>query len=361
MFSSQPPLSFNFAIQRSRHSFFERFGLFVCLGVSCAGLSFTPALRAATPIPACYGDVIVWDTITIDVRQDAQPGDYYAWARSTGQDGSNVSFVIHLDSNLSYTLSPSLVGYYYGTKYWVVETHYYAPPTSFTIEMPVGQTYQNASVDADSPVELGARTDCNTRQTGPYEEHASVRIRLGSADAPPANTPARPSDSNSEKPDDDNTDCGRCCEGGPMAKYFFHLLLASLHIEDTPISFKPPRGSAIDFQVAYNQRETQPDNFDYTNFGKQWTFNWLSYITDDPSSPYADASVYVRGGGTEVYTGFNSDTQSYAADPQSRAILVRTSFGLAYEKDFPDGSKRNLFGERWLNDQTAAVLPNEYC
>ena len=156
---------------------------------------------------------------------------------------------------------------------------------------------------------------------------------------PPGSSPdcVRPTDDDDTKDDDDNTDCGG---GGPMARYFFHLMLASLHIEDTPIAYKAGRGPDIEFKVAYNEREAnQPELFDYSNFGSRWTFNWLSYVTDDPSNPSANASVYVRGGGTEVYSGFDSPTQSYAPDPQSQAVLVRTDSGLYYEKRFRDGSK----------------------
>jgi len=124
-----------------------------------------------------------------------------------------------------------------------------------------------------------------------------------------------------------------------MAAYSIHLLLASLHLEDTPISYVPPRGPRLDFTVIYNQREAnQPAPFPFSNFGSKWTFNWLSYVTDDPTDPAADADVYVRGGGTEIYTGFNSVTQSFTADKQSMAVLVRTS-SASCEKRFPDGSK----------------------
>jgi RHS repeat-associated protein len=143
-------------------------------------------------------------------------------------------------------------------------------------------------------------------------------------------------DPNKTTPNDPNTGCP---EGAPMASYSIHLMLASLHIEDTPISYHSPRGPATGFKVVYNQREAnQPSTFSFCNLGPKWTFNWLSYVTDDPASPSANATVYVRGGGTETYTGFNSGTQSYAPEPQSMAVLVRTS-STSYEKRFPDGSK----------------------
>lgn len=52
----------------------------------------------------------------------------------------------------------------------------------------------------------------------------------------------------------------------------------------------------------------------------------------------ADVSVYVRGGGTERYTGFDNGSQQYLPDAQSQAVLVRTS-PTSYEKRYRDGSK----------------------
>jgi RHS repeat-associated protein len=149
-----------------------------------------------------------------------------------------------------------------------------------------------------------------------------------------------PSDENQTKGCDANTQCSDCKKNEPMARYSMHLLLASLHIEDTPISYNSPRGPSTDLKVVYNQREAnQPNTFNYSNLGPKWTFGWLSYVTDDgPGAPSVNPRVYVRAGGTEVFGGFVSATQSYAPDKQTLAVLVRTS-NSTYEKRFPDGSK----------------------
>ena len=148
----------------------------------------------------------------------------------------------------------------------------------------------------------------------------------------------QPPDANT-KPCDrkEGGDQGGCCA---MARYSAHAMLASLNVEDTPVRYSPPRGPAIDFTVTYNQRETQqPQTFTYSNLGPKWTFNWLSYVTDDPNNPSADAVVYVPGGGAENYSGFDPGSQTYQPDPQSHAVLARTS-PTSYEKRFPDGSKQ---------------------
>jgi RHS repeat-associated protein len=130
-----------------------------------------------------------------------------------------------------------------------------------------------------------------------------------------------------------------------MALYTAHAMLASLNIEDTPIHYAPPRGPSLDVTVTYSQRESQqPATFNYSNLGPKWTFNWLSYVTDDPNNSAANATVYLPRGGVEGYSGFNSGTQSYSADPQSHAVLVRTS-STTYERRLPDGSKQ-IFGPK---------------
>ena len=166
----------------------------------------------------------------------------------------------------------------------------------------------------------------------PVTRHGSVVVTIG---------PVPESNENETKECDLKTGCsGSGCSKEPMAKYSIHLMLASLHIEDTPISYNSPRGPSTDFKVVYNQREAnQPANFDHSNLGPKWTFNWLSYVTDEgPGDPTDNPTVYVRGGGTEVFDGFDPLTQSYAPDRQTLAVLVRMPDG-TYEKRFPDGSK----------------------
>jgi RHS repeat-associated protein len=141
----------------------------------------------------------------------------------------------------------------------------------------------------------------------------------------------------------DATAGGNMCPGGSadtqgMARYTVHSMLVSLHIEDTPVGYTPPRGPAAKFTVSYNERESQqPATFDYSNLGPKWTFNWLSYVTDDPATQRPTAAVYVPGGGAEFYS-FNSTTQTFAPHPQSHATLVKVNTS-TYERRFADGSK----------------------
>jgi len=133
------------------------------------------------------------------------------------------------------------------------------------------------------------------------------------------------------------------CDSRGMAIYNMHLLLVSLHIEDTPISFTPPRGPTINLTVTYNQREAnQPANFNYSNFGSKWTFNWLSYLTDNGTNAPGDVQYYVDGGGTETFT-YNPATTNFNVQWRDQAVLTRLSL-TNYQMTFPDGSRR-IFGQ----------------
>ena len=132
-------------------------------------------------------------------------------------------------------------------------------------------------------------------------------------------------------------DQSSCCG---MATYSMHSMLVSLNITDIPVGYDPPYGPSVGFQVTYSQREAgQPSNFNYSNLGAKWTFNALSYITDDPAAP-AVASQFVAGGGTVRFSGYDSATQTFAPQYDYQSVLQRTSTApLRYEHTYPDGSK----------------------
>lgn len=133
---------------------------------------------------------------------------------------------------------------------------------------------------------------------------------------------------------------GGCSPCNGMAEWNFHTMLIALNIVDTPVGYTPPRGPAVNFTVTYNERDSfQPAVFSYWNLGRKWTSDWLSYITDHPSNPTADARLYVRGGGQETYTNFNAGLQQYGTQLRSRSVLVRLST-TSYERRMPDGSKQ---------------------
>jgi len=128
-------------------------------------------------------------------------------------------------------------------------------------------------------------------------------------------------------------------KGKRMAVSRVHLMLVNLNLIDAPVGYAPPVGPAIEFTVRYNHREAfQPSTFTYANFGPKWTCDWVSYITDNPQSPSADVNYYVRGGGTRIFNGFNTNSQRFAPQSREQSRLTRTG-AESYEMVSPDGSK----------------------
>ncbi len=138
-----------------------------------------------------------------------------------------------------------------------------------------------------------------------------------------------------------------CCPeencGGGMAAYKVNLMLVNLHVWDSPVGYQPPVGPRMHFVVNYNQREVfQPQLPEYSNLGPKWTFNWFSYVEDDPSNPAQALNTYLRGGGQETYTGMTSTIRTSATHYESRAYLTRTvdasNQTTGYKRYLPDGS-----------------------
>ncbi len=126
-----------------------------------------------------------------------------------------------------------------------------------------------------------------------------------------------------------------------MPVYWFKSLLASLHIQDTPVGYTPPVGPAVKTTISYNEREAdQPATFDSYNVGHKWTLNWLTYIQDDPNAPGVNVMRYVAGGGARTYSGFDPSSGAFAQEEDNGAHLVMTSSNpITYELRFRDGSK----------------------
>ena len=123
-----------------------------------------------------------------------------------------------------------------------------------------------------------------------------------------------------------------------MAQYTVNLMLVNLHVWDTPVGYTPPVGPAMEFQVAYNQREVfQPQIPTYSNFGAKWTFDWFAFVQDDPADLSQNVDYYRPGGGLETYTGFSTANDTSTIHYVSRATLVRVS-STRYERRLADGS-----------------------
>lgn len=127
------------------------------------------------------------------------------------------------------------------------------------------------------------------------------------------------------------------CPGMPVADYF--LLQATLNIRDTPIFYAAPYGPDMYFSLNYNHLEQEePGLIDYPNFGPGWDFNWISYLTVEPSN---NLIVNLRGGGVERYNYsqvVDNLSSSYQPDPFSQAVMTRKGPGV-YHRKMLDGTE----------------------
>jgi RHS repeat-associated protein len=137
-----------------------------------------------------------------------------------------------------------------------------------------------------------------------------------------------------------------------MAISRVHLGLANLQVRDTPVGYTPPIGPRVRFTVRYNHRDyLQPASAISTSFGPKWTHDWYAYIRDNSSSPLADVRYIVGGGGARTFTGYDTNTQTFAPQQMEETRLRRIGGSVAtssYEMTLPDGS-RKVFGLRAAN------------
>jgi len=130
--------------------------------------------------------------------------------------------------------------------------------------------------------------------------------------------------------------CGRS-SGMPVAT--INLQEASALIRDTPVGYQPPVGPRIDFTFTIDEGNTsQPSMMNFCNMGSLASFNWLGYIEFNPSTPTASVTLYARGGGVEIYQGYNTNTMSYLIG-QNTGVGLKHLSSTTFARIFPDGSQ----------------------
>ena len=134
-------------------------------------------------------------------------------------------------------------------------------------------------------------------------------------------------------------------DGNGMAISRVHLGLVNLQIRDTPVGYTPPVGPPVRFTVRYNHRDyLQPVSLISSRFGPNWTHDWFAFIKDNPGSPLADVKYFVGGGGARTFSGFDTNTQTFAPQQFDQTRLQRKGAN-SYEMLFSNGSKK-IFGLR---------------
>jgi YD repeat-containing protein len=201
--------------------------------------------------------------------------------------------------------------------------------------VPAGNVTGGPATDGFVIIE-GEHFDCCSYGCSNYLTYYQTLNAYITFNPTPTPTPGANTKCNDDKSGGNSENCPSCNAG--MARYTVNSMLVSLNIADTPLRYSPAYGPAIGFSVTYNQRDTQqPATFNYSNLGPKWTFGWLSYVSDDPNVQLPLTGLYRSGGGAEIFA-YDSPSQSFVADAQSHAVLVKTG-AATYERRMPDGSK----------------------
>lgn len=264
-----------------------------------------------------YG-ITTYDDYRVEAVFSARPGTPDGWylANRTVNGGPAGYWYVQVQGGVVQTpVSPTLVEYDKG--YWL--------PEGTSTWQVTGENVSTTSVSM-------RRVDIYDADWTPgFVRLETLNVVVGPLPAPAPTPGPNTTDNDKQEPST------KCSIG--MATYGVHSMLVSLRLEDTPVGYTPPVGPAVTFRANYNQRDSQqPAAFAHSNLGPKWTFNWLSYVSDDPATQLPAIGVYVPGGGAEIYP-FDSATQTFASHPQSHATLVKTGTA-SYERRFPDGSKQ---------------------
>jgi RHS repeat-associated protein len=157
----------------------------------------------------------------------------------------------------------------------------------------------------------------------------------------------------------------------------------NLHIDDTPVGYKPQVGPSAKVSVFYNAMEgLQPATFSFSNLSPTWSHSWMAYIYDDPTSatgglPQRQAA---GGGGWQLPSGYpyvnRGSYCTYQWEEPGSSILARypcTGTATQYILYLADGSQqvynlfnsattypRTIFMTKYIDPQGNATTVNYY-
>ena len=135
---------------------------------------------------------------------------------------------------------------------------------------------------------------------------------------------------------------GPSCSSCPgMPQYSINLMQVGLTVTDTPVGYAPPVGPAIEFTVRFHEEMAPLGLYsDGLPFGStQIVHNWYSYLDVSALSTQVDARLLSRDGDWRTFRSFNTETNQYAPEYNSSAILKMISANpRIYELQHSDGS-----------------------
>jgi RHS repeat-associated protein len=145
------------------------------------------------------------------------------------------------------------------------------------------------------------------------------------------------SDPDSTNPYDETAyDRNRSCG---LATWNIGLLLINQIITDTPLGYTPPFGPPVYFTATYNSLDQGlPGGAAVSRLGHMWSYNWLSFITEENFNEFATLLIYAPGGGTLRFPSLNETNQSFYNEFYGRGTLFRVSSN-RFEYRFPEGTK----------------------
>ncbi len=125
----------------------------------------------------------------------------------------------------------------------------------------------------------------------------------------------------------------------PMTTANVEAMVVSLALHDVPLSYQPPKGPAVSFELFYSHLDAeQPAMFVYTNFGPKWTSNWISYFADNTAYGTGTADLYTPGGGQYSY---NFSGSTFAPGTYDQALVSKIISGgqtAGFTREMPDAS-----------------------
>jgi YD repeat-containing protein len=133
--------------------------------------------------------------------------------------------------------------------------------------------------------------------------------------------------------------CDTCPCGG-MTSYNISELAVGVLLTDPVCGYAPQKGPSVRVTISYSQWEaSQPAVFSFFNISPKWTFNFLSYVQDDPNAHGSNVILYRAGGGDSPQTTYNVTTGAFAPDEVDESTLALSSQNpVVYTRQLRDGT-----------------------
>ncbi len=135
--------------------------------------------------------------------------------------------------------------------------------------------------------------------------------------------------------------CGGGCGCKGLCVYGINEQTVSLNLMDSPVGYTPPIGPSAAVSLAYDMYDvSQPALFNFFNVSQKWTFNWLSFVVDDPGAPGTGVQRYDRDDGfLYSQTGYDSGTHRFAPEEDDASVLeLKSTSPVVYQRFLQDGT-----------------------